>query len=134
MIRCLWIDDDLDFLIDKKAVFEDPNFHIEIETSPIMGLKRLDTEDYSLIIVDLSMSELPGDKLIAEIDKRNPDIPIFISSAFIGTIVWHSRIEAVNKRVTYTIKKPIAVKNYEMYKRNMIDYASSYLAKSLKTN
>ena len=49
--------------------------------SPTVGLQKLETERYDLVLVDLGLPEMDGLELCRLIRERSPELPIIVSTA-----------------------------------------------------
>jgi len=49
--------------------------------SPTVGLEKLETERYDLVLVDLGLPEMDGLELCRLIRERTPDLPVIVSTA-----------------------------------------------------
>jgi len=49
--------------------------------SPTVGLQKLETERYDLVLVDLGLPEMDGLELCRLIRERTPELPIIVSTA-----------------------------------------------------
>ncbi|CCK78174.1 hybrid sensor histidine kinase/response regulator [Desulfobacula toluolica] len=79
-------------------------------TSSIKALEIFKTNPnkFDLVITDLTMPEITGDKLVEEIKKRNPDVPVIICTGFKRTYTkeWMDSINAQELLI-----KPVKMKD-----------------------
>jgi len=80
MTRILMIEDDLELAEILTEYLEQFDFEIVTEDDPFKALSILKLEEFSLVILDLSLPGMDGLEVCEEIRKRQ-DIPIIISSA-----------------------------------------------------
>lgn len=80
MTRILMIEDDLELAEILTEYLEQFDFEIITEDDPFKALSILKLEEFSLVILDLTLPGMDGLEVCEEIRKRQ-DIPIIISSA-----------------------------------------------------
>lgn len=80
MSRILMIEDDLELAEILTEYLEQFDFEIITEDDPFKALSILKLEEFSLVILDLTLPGMDGLEVCQEIRKRQ-DIPIIISSA-----------------------------------------------------
>ena len=56
--------------------------YIYDEKRGTLGLLKANPEKFDLVITDLTMPMLTGDRLAAELKKLNPDIPVILCTGF----------------------------------------------------
>jgi two-component system cell cycle sensor histidine kinase/response regulator CckA len=59
-------------------------FQVITSTSSVEALKLFQTQpdDFDLVITDLTMPNLTGDRLAAELTKIRPDVPVILCSGY----------------------------------------------------
>jgi len=80
MTRILMIEDDLELAEILTEYLEQFDFEVITEDDPFKALSILKLEEFSLVILDLTLPGMDGLEVCEEIRKRQ-DIPIIISSA-----------------------------------------------------
>ena len=72
-----------------KEVLKRLGYSVTAMTSSLKALElfKEDPHRYDLLLTDLIMPQLTGDKLVSEIIEIRPDMPIIITSGFTDTIV-----------------------------------------------
>lgn len=80
----LLVDDDETIIDMEKLMLERLGYRVAPRTSSIEALEafRADPLKYDLVISDMAMPKLPGDKLAAELMRLRPDIPILLCTGF----------------------------------------------------
>jgi CheY-like chemotaxis protein len=80
----LLVDDDESIIDMEKQMLERLGYHVASRTSSIEALEafKVDPFKYDLVISDVAMPKLPGDKLSAELIRLRPDIPILLCTGF----------------------------------------------------
>ena len=82
--RILFIDDEESLVKIGHQRLERLGYKVEATTSPIeaLDLFRSKPDQYDLVITDLTMPKMTGDKLVKEILNMRPDIPIILCTGF----------------------------------------------------
>jgi PAS domain S-box-containing protein len=80
----LFVDDEESILKMRHQQLERLGYKVESTTSPIeaLDLFRSKSVQFDLVITDLTMPKMTGDKLVKEILNIRPDIPIIICTGF----------------------------------------------------
>ena len=80
----LLVDDDETIIDMEKQMLERLGYRVASRTSSIEALEafKVDPFKYDLVISDVAMPKLPGDKLSAELIRLRPDIPILLCTGF----------------------------------------------------
>jgi DNA-binding NtrC family response regulator len=82
--RILFVDDE-EFLVDiVPQMLKRLGYETVATTSPIEALEIFQSrpQDFDLIIADITMPKMTGEKLAQEILKIRPDIPIILSTGY----------------------------------------------------
>ncbi|MCK5837054.1 MAG: response regulator, partial [Desulfobacula sp.] len=89
-------------------------------TSSIEALKtfRAHPDKFDMVITDMAMPNMPGDKLSAELTKIRPDIPILLCSGFSETM---SKEKAASLGIKGFLLKPIVMKDLTQKIREVLD-------------
>jgi CheY-like chemotaxis protein len=80
MARILVVDDDQAIRTVAKTVLELHGHQAEIVADGRDGLRKLETESYDLLIVDIFMPGMDGLETIRLVNERKPDLPIIVIS------------------------------------------------------
>jgi PAS domain S-box-containing protein len=82
--RILFIDDEASIARLGRQRLERLGYKVEATTNPIeaLDLFRLQPDKFDLVITDLTMPKMTGDKLVKEILNIRPDIPIILCTGF----------------------------------------------------
>ena len=78
--KILLIEDDENILEIERDYLEANDFEVEVATDGKVGLEKIFSEDFSLIILDLMLPEVDGFKICKEI-RQKKETPILIVSA-----------------------------------------------------
>ncbi|GJQ59161.1 MAG: response regulator [Candidatus Scalindua sp. AMX11] len=105
-INILVIDDDKDVCESLKKLLTQSGYNVNIITKPKRTLQELKKKAYHLIILDLKMPELKGEKLLSEIRKINSDILVIILTAYPSL---DSAVKTLKDDAFDYIKKPFKI-------------------------
>jgi len=80
----LLVDDEKEIIAMEKQVLERLGYHVTSRTSSLEALEvfRARPDKFDLVISDMAMPEMPGDKLAVELIRIRPDIPIILCTGF----------------------------------------------------
>ncbi len=86
--RILLVDDEHAIVAMEKQFLERLGYRITAFTGGVEALEafREGPDQFDLVMTDLSMPKMPGDKLAAELIKIRPDIPILLCTGFSETL------------------------------------------------
>ena len=121
----LVVDDEERAVSIMKAVLERLGYNVTAMTSSLkaMELFKEDPHQFDLVLTDLIMPQLNGDKLVSEIIEIRPDMPVIITSGFTDTIVNDSFKQISNKAF---IPKPFQPQELAKTIRQVLDRAVSH--------
>jgi PAS domain S-box-containing protein len=82
--RILIVDDEESMVDIGRKRLERLGYQVEARTNPIEALElfRADPNQFDLVITDMTMPHITGDKLVKEILKIRPDIPTILCTGF----------------------------------------------------
>jgi CheY-like chemotaxis protein len=82
--RILFVDDEVSIVRMSRQRLKRIGYKVASTTSPIeaLDLFRLKPDQFDLVITDLTMPKMTGDKLVKEILNIRPDMPIIICTGF----------------------------------------------------
>jgi len=116
----LLVDDEENIITMEKRMLERLGYHVTSHTSSLDALDafRSNPDKFDLVITDMTMPNMPGDKLSIELLKIRHDIPILICTGF-------SEVMPEEKTASLGIKgflfKPISMKELARKIRKMLD-------------
>ena len=86
--KVLVVDDEERSLSLMKTVLERLGYTVTALTCSLEALElfKKDPHQYDLVLTDLIMPQLTGDKLVLEVIAIRPDMPVIITSGFTDTI------------------------------------------------
>lgn len=118
--RILLVDDEDPILKMEKQILERLGYHVSTRISSVEALEafRSNPKKFDLVITDMSMPNMPGDKLAAELIKIRPDIPILICTGFSETLT-EERIESIG--IKGLLMKPMTIKDLAPMLRDVLD-------------
>ena len=79
-----------------------------------------DPDKFDLIITDLTMPEMTGDRLAREVRNLRPGMPVIVCSGFMDKL---SREKAKSKGATAFIEKPLTLEKLASMVREVLDEA-----------
>ncbi|MFH2091215.1 MAG: cache domain-containing protein [Pseudomonadota bacterium] len=116
----LLVDDEERIITMEKQVLERLGYLVTSCTSSIEALEifRSDPDKFDIVISDMAMPKMPGDRLAAELIKIRPDIPILICTGFSESMS-EEKIKSLG--VKGLLLKPIVIKNLTQKIRQLLD-------------
>ena len=118
--RMLLIDDEKVIIAMEKQVLERLGYKVTSRTSSLEALEafRANPDAFDLVITDLAMPNMPGDKLSAELIKIRSDIPILLCTGFSETM---SEEKTASLGIKGFLLKPIVMKDLAGKIREVLD-------------
>ena len=118
--KVLVVDDEERSVSIMKVVLERLGYNVTAMTSSLKALElfKEDPHRYDLLLTDLIMPQLAGDKLVSEIIEIRPDMPVIITSGFTDTIVNDNFKQISNKAF---IPKPFQPQELAKTVRQVLD-------------
>lgn len=118
--KVLVVDDEERSVSIMKVVLERLGYNVTAMTSSLKALElfKEDPHRYDLLLTDLIMPQLDGDKLVSEIIEIRPDMPVIITSGFTDTIVNDNFKQISNKAF---IPKPFQPQELAKTVRQVLD-------------
>jgi PAS domain S-box-containing protein len=116
----LFIDDE-EFLIDiGKGLLESLGYKVETRTSPYDALEafRAQADKYDMVITDMTMPKMTGEKLASEIKKIRPDIPIILCTGYSSRI---TPINVAKMGISDILMKPLTLHTLANTVRKVLD-------------
>ncbi|MBU1194107.1 MAG: cache domain-containing protein [Proteobacteria bacterium] len=121
--RILLVDDEPDILNTYKAILNHQGYEVTTFTSSKSALDRFaqNPDEFDLVITDMTMPDLTGDKLSQKILKLRSDIPIIICTGHHETFTREKAIEIGIKKY---IVKPVSLMEFSKAVRDLLDIAN----------
>jgi CheY-like chemotaxis protein/anti-sigma regulatory factor (Ser/Thr protein kinase) len=118
--KILFIDDEPSIVNIARQRLERLGYDVDAEMSPIEALElfRSRPDQFDLVITDLTMPKMTGDKLVQEILNIRPDIPIILCTGFSEKIVEKN---ATTLGAADYIEKPIDQYDFAFKVRKVLD-------------
>lgn len=93
--RILIVDDDAEVLWLFSKFLERRDREIETASSGKQALERVRAGPFDLILLDLKMPDMDGTETLREIRKIDPEVPVYIVTAFQAE--WEDRLRRVSE-------------------------------------
>jgi len=118
--RILLVDDEEAIIGMEKSMLERLGYRVTSRTSSVEALEafRAAPDKFDLVITDMSMPNMPGDKLAIELTKIRSDIPILLCTGFSEAM---SEEKATSLGIKGFLLKPIVVKDLSHKIREVLD-------------
>ncbi len=118
--RILFVDDEAAILKLGARLLESHGYRVttEISSTKALAMIQSDPEKFDLVISDMTMPQMTGDKLLVEINKVNPDLPLVLCTGYNKYI---SPKEAAELGFDAMIKKPFYEKDLIGIIREILD-------------
>ena len=118
--RILFIDDEQALADLGKQVLERLGYKVTTRTSSIEALElfKAQPDQFDLVITDMTMPKMTGDKLAQELMKIRPDIPIIMCTGHSGRI---SEEKAIGMGIKAFAMKPLVMRNLANMVRKVLD-------------
>lgn len=120
--RILFVDDEFSIAKIGSRIVESLGYSVTIRTNSVEALALFGTKpyDYDLVITDMTMPNMTGDKLAGEMMKIRPDIPVILCTGYSKNLSDESAREIGIKAVAY---KPIVKADLAKLVRKVLDEA-----------
>ena len=118
--RILFVDDEY-FQVDLgKKIFGRLGYEVVAETNSLKALElfRKNPDDFDLVITDMIMPNLPGDKLAKELIAIRPDIPIIICTGYSEQL---EAEKAESLGIKAIVMKPLLIQDLAKTVREVLD-------------
>jgi PAS domain S-box-containing protein len=116
----LLVDDEEAILSMEKQMLERLGYQITSCYSSVEALEafRANPDKFDIVITDMAMPNIPGDRLSVELNKIRPDIPILLCTGFSESM---SEEKAASLGIKGFLLKPIVMKNFSKKIREILD-------------
>ncbi len=120
--RILFVDDEAPIVKMEGQTLEGLGYTVSIRTSSIEALElfRSTPDDFDLVITDMTMPKMSGDKLAVELMKIRPDIPVILCTGYSKTISDNTSKDIGIKAFA---NKPIVKADFAKTVRKVLDEA-----------
>ncbi len=118
--RILLVDDESSIIEMEKQVLDRLGYKVTSRISSMEALEvfRADPGQYDLVITDMSMPKLSGDKLAIELIKIRPDIPVLLCTGFSENMT-DEKVKSLG--IKGLLMKPIVIKDLAKKIREVFD-------------
>ena len=122
--RILFVDDEPSLVNMVRQILERLGYQIETRLNPIeaLALFRSRPDQFDLVITDMAMPEMTGQKLVKEILNIRPDLPIILCTGYSEKI---SKAKAEELGIKTLVFKPFAVHDFTLTVRKVLDENNS---------
>ncbi|MEA1969674.1 MAG: ATP-binding protein, partial [Thermodesulfobacteriota bacterium] len=116
----LFVDDEELILQMETVMLERLGYQVTSRTSSLEALEafRQNPDKFDMVITDMAMPNMSGDKLSVELTKIRPDIPVLLCTGFSETM---SEEKAVSLGIKGFLLKPIVMKYLDQKIREVLD-------------
>jgi two-component system, cell cycle sensor histidine kinase and response regulator CckA len=121
----LIVDDDELILKMGKKILTCLGYRVETFTSPLNALEQFMTapERFDLVIADMAMPKMTGDKFIRELLKIKPDLPAIICTGYSD---WLDENKALEIGIKSFLMKPIDMHKMAVAVKEALNYNKNY--------
>lgn len=118
--RILLVDDEAVLITLQKGMLERLGYNVTSRTSSIEALEafRSNPDKFDMVITDMAMPSMSGDKLAVELIKIRPDIPVLLCTGF-STIM--SEEKAISMGIKGFLMKPVTISDIDKKIRDVLD-------------
>ncbi len=118
--QILLVDDEEAILTMEKQMLEHLGYQVTSRTSSIEALEAFSAspDKFDMVITDMAMPNMPGDKFTVELIKIRPDIPVLLCTGFSETM---SEEKAAAIGIKGLLFKPIVMKDFSHKIRALLD-------------
>jgi DNA-binding NtrC family response regulator len=117
--RVLVVDDEKEIQNLLHKLLTKEGYEVDVATLPEEALKKIEAENYDVVLLDLMLPGVKGTDIIQEIKRRRPNCAVIIMTAF-GTIP--SSVEAIRKGAFDYIEKPFKKGEIQYAVRNAMEH------------
>jgi signal transduction histidine kinase/ActR/RegA family two-component response regulator len=120
--KVLLVDDEESIIVMEKQVLERLGYQVTSHTSSIEALEvfKADPKKFDIVISDVSMPKMSGDKLAVEMIKTRPGIPILLCTGYSKSMT-DEKTKSLG--IKGFIEKPIVIKDLARKIREVLDKA-----------
>ena len=118
--RILFIDDEISIVKMGRQILERLGYKPEIRTNPVEALElfRSNPDRFDLVITDMTMPQMTGDKLAEEVMTIRPDMPVILCTGFSEII---DEEKARETGIKAFVMKPIVMSEIANTIRKVLD-------------
>lgn len=101
--RIAFVDDEPQLCAAAADWLESSGFAVATWADPLAAQAQIDPLQFDVVLTDLRMPDLPGDRLLAHLRERDPDLPVILMSAHADVPV---AVAAMRDGAHHFIEKP----------------------------
>ena len=118
--RVLLVDDEKSIIAMERQVLERLGYYVTSRVSSIEALEafRANPEKFDIVISDMAMPKLPGDKLAVELIRIRTDIPVLLCTGF-SEAMTDEKIKSLG--IKGLLMKPVEMKAFARKLREVLD-------------
>lgn len=118
--RILFVDDEMAIVNMNQQALGKLGYRVTALCSSKEALEifKADPDEYDLVITDMTMPEMTGERLTEEIMKINPDLPVILCTGYSKTIVESKMAQIGIKAI---MMKPIPIRQMASQIRSILD-------------
>jgi len=118
--QILLVDDEKSVVLMEEQMLERLGYQVVSYTDSLEALEafRSNPDKFDLVITDMSMPSMSGDKLAAQLIEISPDIPVLLCTGFSETM---SEEKAVSLGIKGFLFKPISMQDLSLKIAEMLD-------------
>lgn len=103
-LRVLVIDDDASHAEVVAEGLERVGYACTVATSGTQGARKIDTEEFDVILTDLRMAGVDGLAIVRKAKERQPEAQVVVITGFAEV---HSAVEAIKRGASHFLLKPV---------------------------
>ncbi len=132
--RILVVDDEADIRESLEALLDMEGYRVELAQNATEGLKKIESGNYDLILLDLMMPDRSGMEVLREVRERDTDTPIFMITAY-GSV--EVAVNALKSGASDYFSKPwdnekLLIEIERMIARSRLERENTQLKRALK--
>ena len=118
--RILFVDDEQSLVKVTRRILERLGYEVETKLSPVEALELFGSgpDRFDLVITDMTMPQMTGQKLVKEILNIRSDMPIILCTGFSEKI---SKEKAGELGINALVLKPFVVRDFALTVRKVLD-------------
>ncbi len=102
--RILLVDDDELILDTYRRILERNGFHVDTASTGEQAKEQLEKSTYDLLLVDIVLPDIPGDRLILDLRVNDNNVPVIVITGFSS---YEKSLDAIGLRISDILLKPI---------------------------
>ncbi len=116
----LFVDDEESIVFIVRQMLERLGYQVEVKMNPVEALElfRSNPDQFDLVITDMAMPQMDGDKLVKEILNIRSEMPIILCTGFSKRVTEENAKELGIKAFAM---KPLAIRNLAVVVRKALD-------------